>query len=83
MIYGENSEKMVSIDTVCAELRRESAVAARGLLERDICGSDKRTAVATALIEGGDHGSAPLRMARSVQVFALPPNRKPMSSRSR
>ena len=29
--------------------------------------------------EGGDHGSALLRMARSVQVFALPPIRKSMA----
>ena len=59
-------ENLVSIDTVCAELRRESAVAARGLLERDMRDSDKLTAAVTALIEGGDHGSALLRMARSV-----------------
>ena len=42
--------------------------------------SDKLTAAVTALTEGGDHSSPLVRMARSVQVFALPPNRKPMSS---
>ena len=41
--------------------------------------SDKLTAAVTALTEGGDHSSPLLRMARSVQVFALLPNRKPMS----
>ena len=72
-------ENPVSIDTVCAELRRESAVAARGLLERDMRDSDKLTAAVTALTEGGDHSSPLAWMARSVQVFALPPNRKSMS----
>ena len=71
-------ENPVPTGTVCAELRRESAVAARGLLERDMRDSDKLTAAVTALTEGGDHSSPLLRMARSVQVFALPPNRKPM-----
>ena len=45
--------------------------------------SGKLTAAVTALTEGGDHSSPLVRMARSVQVFALPPNRKPMSSLSR
>ena len=46
-------ENLVSIDTVCGSLHLEGASPNSSFAERDLCDSDKRTAVATALIGGG------------------------------